>query len=238
MSSNKLKIIAVISMLIDHIGYLLFPDIIILRYFGRIALPIFAFFIAEGCFYTRNKIKYFLQVFVLAVICQTFYIANDLLNGGIKSIYLNVLFTFSLSIIVVSAYINILKTAKQKDNKKTIVAVSLFILSLLFVCFLQTALTPIFNIEITIDYGVAGILLPLFAALFKDKNKRFISFSIGTIIYCVVRFSYQPYVFFSLLALPLIFLYNGQRGRKNLKWFFYLFYPLHFAVIYGISLLK
>lgn len=54
MNRNQLKIIACISMLIDHIGYVLFPDVTVLRLIGRIAMPIFAFFIGEGCLYTKT----------------------------------------------------------------------------------------------------------------------------------------------------------------------------------------
>lgn len=57
LNNNQLKIIACIFMLIDYIGFFLYPEIIILRYIGRLAFPLFAFFIAEGAYYTKNKIK-------------------------------------------------------------------------------------------------------------------------------------------------------------------------------------
>ena len=60
LNGNILKIIAAISMFIDHMGFIFFPNITVFRIVGRIALPIYAFMIAEGCRYTRNKIKYFL----------------------------------------------------------------------------------------------------------------------------------------------------------------------------------
>ena len=89
MNSNQLKIIACIAMACDHIGFLLFPNLVFLRYIGRIALPIFAYFIAEGCLKTRSKFRYFMQVFIMAIICQIFYTAESLINGGIREIYLN-----------------------------------------------------------------------------------------------------------------------------------------------------
>ena len=55
LTNNQLKIIAMISMLIDHIGLQMFPDLLIFRIIGRLAFPIFAYMIAEGCFYTKNK---------------------------------------------------------------------------------------------------------------------------------------------------------------------------------------
>ena len=62
MSNTTLKIIACVSMLIDHIGYIFFPEYIVFRYLGRIAMPIFAFFIGQGCRYTKNRQKYHLSV--------------------------------------------------------------------------------------------------------------------------------------------------------------------------------
>ena len=66
LSGNALKIIAAVAMTIDHVGLMFFPQLKVLRIIGRIALPIFAFMIAEGCRYTRNKLRYFLTVFLLA----------------------------------------------------------------------------------------------------------------------------------------------------------------------------
>ena len=59
LNRNVLKIIALITMLIDHIGLVFFPGIEIFRIIGRISFPIFAFMIAEGCEHTENKKKYF-----------------------------------------------------------------------------------------------------------------------------------------------------------------------------------
>ena len=89
---NVLKLIAIIAMLIDHVGKLFFPHIIILQIIGRLAMPIFAFFIAEGFYYTKNKLKYFLTMLIFAVIAQIPYVF--LFSG------LNILFTFCLSLIL------------------------------------------------------------------------------------------------------------------------------------------
>ena len=63
LTGNALKIIAAISMFIDHMGLIFFPGVELFRILGRIALPIFAFMIAEGCKYTKNRLRYFLSVF-------------------------------------------------------------------------------------------------------------------------------------------------------------------------------
>lgn len=97
LSSNALKLIAALTMLIDHIGVILLPNVPILRVIGRIAFPIYAFMIAEGCAYTKNKLRYFLSVFLLGAVCQIVYGIFD------SEVYLGILITFSLSILVIHA---------------------------------------------------------------------------------------------------------------------------------------
>ncbi|MBQ8402939.1 MAG: hypothetical protein IJX55_00760, partial [Clostridia bacterium] len=92
-----MKIIAALAMFIDHAGYLMFPQYDILRIIGRMAFPIFAFMIAEGCKYTKNKARYFFTVFGLAAICQTVYYIFD------KSLFMSVLISFSLAILMIYA---------------------------------------------------------------------------------------------------------------------------------------
>ncbi len=237
MTSNQLKTVACITMAIDHVGFLLFPNIIILRYIGRIALPLFAYFIAEGCLHTRSKTKYFLQIFAMAIACQLFYIGESIIGGGIYSVYLNILFTFSLSIVVCSAYLRLAETVREKNKKRLAKDIALFAAALCLSVFCCTGLSWVFGIPVTIDYSMAGVLLPLSALIFTDKKKRFIAFSIGTVLYCLFWCFDRPYVWFALLALPLIALYNGKRGSRKMKWVFYFFYPLHFAVIYVIDLI-
>ena len=68
LSGNALKIIAAITMFIDHMGLMLFPKTLIFRYIGRLAFPIFAFMIAEGCRYTRNRLRYWGGLSALALL--------------------------------------------------------------------------------------------------------------------------------------------------------------------------
>lgn len=70
MNATTLKIIGMIAMTIDHIGYFLFPQSVGFRVIGRIAYPIFAYMIAEGCRYTRNKARYFLSIFCIGCVCS------------------------------------------------------------------------------------------------------------------------------------------------------------------------
>lgn len=236
MSRNALKIIACISMLIDHIGYVLFPQFKILRFIGRIALPIFAFFIAEGCRYTKSRPKYLLRVFSLAMLCQAVYFIEELISGTFDGIYLNILFTLSMSIVLCCLYLNAESSYKEKRNLSFTLNCSGFIvLSAVFayICFYGRS----FAFPIKIDYGFAGVMLPLFALIFTDKKKRFILFSCGLIIFNIATFENMHYIWFSLFSLIPLYLYNGEKGHFSKNIVFYAFYPLHMAAVYGVKLL-
>ena len=62
LSGNALKILGALSMLADHVGLMFFPEVTALRIVGRLAYPIFAYMIAEGCAHTRNRRRYFLRI--------------------------------------------------------------------------------------------------------------------------------------------------------------------------------
>ena len=116
LSGNILKIIGCIFMLIDHLGAILFPDLFILRIIGRLAYPIFAFMLAEGCYYTKNRLKHFLLIFIMAIIIQVvYYIA-------IKDYSLSIFMVFSISIILIYLYDYIHKTTSEileSEDKNT-----------------------------------------------------------------------------------------------------------------------
>ena len=99
MSSFVLKIIAIISMLVDHSGYLIFNSFSFMNYIGRLAFPIFAFLITEGYIHTSNLKKYFLRLLIFAVISQ---IPFMLLFPN--SFTLNILFTLALGLLAITVY--------------------------------------------------------------------------------------------------------------------------------------
>jgi len=216
LSGNALKLIAAAAMTIDHIGVMLFPNVILLRIIGRLALPIFAFMIAEGCKYTRNRRKYFGTVFGLGVACQIVYYLVD------GSMYLSILLTFSLSILTVYA----LDYWKQE---KTVLSALVFACTVACVFFL--------NQFFTIDYGFWGCMLPVFAAIPHKTEHDSPSLSSAFLGMGLIPlfFSIGGVQIYSLLALPLLYAYNGRRGKWNLKYFFYIFYPVHLAALQGIA---
>jgi hypothetical protein len=222
-------------MLIDHIGFLLLPEVTWLRYIGRLAMPLFAFFIAEGCRYTSNKLRYFLQIFLLGVACQSVYIAEQAIYGNIRSFYLNILITFSFSILICFAYLYWEKTLESGNTRKIYLS-ALLVLVTVFVAVGFSALCHYVNAEttyrLTIDYRLPGMLLPLAAVLSKDRKKQFLYYSLAIILFCVVNYTKTPYVWFALLDIPILACYNGQKGKSRLKYGFYLFYPAHLAILY------
>ena len=223
LTGNALKLMAILSMTIDHIGVHLFPDCQLLRILGRLALPIFAYMIAEGCRYTRNPRKYLLTILAVAVLCQVvFFLA-------MWSLYQCILVTFTLSILLIQS----LDRARTQETHQAAVITGLIWVGVTFVC---VGLPWILDhTDFAIDYGLWGVLLPVLIYLGRDQKERLLLTGMGLVILALSFSGLTQW--FSLLALPLLALYNGQRGKWRMKYFFYVYYPLHLVVIYGISLL-
>lgn len=219
LSNNTLKIIAMVSMLIDHIGLMIFPQYKILRIIGRLAFPIFAYMIAEGALYTRNRKKYFLLIFCMGAGCQAIYAI------AMQSLYLNILLTFTLSIATIFSVDNFID---KKTRSSLILAVS----TVLSVIFISVIAPEIFKEQgFHVDYGYLGVLFPVIVYYSKTKTAKIIS---AAAVLVAMAFINEIQVY-SLFAIPLLMLYNGKRGRLKLKYVFYIFYPLHLVVIYLID---
>ena len=246
LTGNMLKIIAAISMLADHIGIIFFPFDGIWRIFGRLALPIFAFMIAESAKYTRNKKRHFFTMFGLALICQIVYFIFDP-----KTVYMCILVTFSISTLLIYALQNFKRAlfSKNTDKFDKVLAGAIFFGGIL--------VTFVLNSIVTIDYGFIGCIAPLAVSLFDfkdtdapEKYKRLdkleyklICLAVPLIALIISNMMRKVFIIpytqiFSLLAIPLLLLYSGKRGTPKLKYFFYLFYPLHLALLEGISMLS
>ena len=215
LTGNQLKIIAMLAMTIDHIGVLLLPQWQVLRILGRLAMPIYAYMIAEGCHYTHDRMGYFLRLAGLALVCQIVYWIAD------HSLYQCILVTFSLSVGLICAVDNAQKGLLPRIGAIAVLAGAVLI------CVLLPRIIPGFDV----DYGIFGVLLPVIV-YFDSRSLR--SFLAGVLLLCLSLGGLQ---WWSLLAVPLLAMYNGQRGKHRLGWLFYLYYPLHLVVIYGISLL-
>ena len=221
-SNNQLKIIAMISMTMDHVGVALFPEIEWLRIVGRLALPIYAYMIAEGCHHTKNMGRYFGSMALLATLCQLVYFF------AMGSLYICILVTFSLSI----ALISLLKQAQQKSSFFWNLLLIIGVCGVFFLCEILPGRLP--HTDYEIDYGFIGVMIPV--CLYATKDKAGKSQVLLLALVCMSTI-YGGVQWWSLLAAPLLLLYNGRRGKWRLKWFFYLFYPVHLIAIYGISLI-
>ena len=239
MNANKIKLIACISMLIDHAGLLLFPSQIWMRCVGRIAMPIFGFFIAEGARYTKNRARYFGRTFMLGILCQTVYAAEEIINGGIRSVYLNILFTLSFAMLICFTYIDFEKSIVNADKTKVLVKGTVFVCTTVsFFAFdiFCTNSKELIGINVSYDYGFAGAILPLFALLQTDRKSKLLLFAVGLVFFALSLQSSLWYIWFSLLSIPILFCYNGKLGNKKFKYAFYIFYPLHLGVLYLLDI--
>ena len=222
LSNNQLKIIALVAMTIDHVGAYLFPQIQWLRIVGRLAFPIFAYMIAEGCHHTRNMGRYLGTMALFALACQTV----DYFATG--SLYMSILVTFTLSIGLIFCY----KKAEKRENPLWVALLVLGLVAARYICQQLPQLLP--DTDFGVDYGFIGVLIPWALYLVKNKNFRLVMLA-G----CLAVLAWNSYYiqWYALLSVPLIAFYNGQRGKKNLKWLFYIYYPAHLVAIYGISFL-
>ena len=215
LTSNQLKLLAMLTMTLDHIGVQMFPGALWLRIVGRLAFPIYAYMIAEGCAHTRNRRKYLLQMAGLALLCQLVYFF------AMGSLFQCILVTFTLSILLIYAY---------DTGSRPLTA-----LALLGVAFVTVALPRLLpGTDFAIDYGFFGVLVPVAAYLGETRREKLL-FTAGALV--ALAWSVGGIQWYSLAALLPLALYGGQRGKRRMKWLFYLYYPLHLAAIYGISLL-
>ncbi len=235
LNGNALKIIAALTMLIDHTGYILFPEFRFLRIIGRIAMPIFAFMIAEGCKYTKNKVRY---LSVVAAVAAIYQISYYFYNGKTK---LCILVTFSLSIIMIYALQYFYKAFFDKNAHFTKKALA----GLVFLA--SVAGTYVFTRFFTVDYYIFGCILPVIASLahFPESApswlKRFDCIPVSVILLGLGTFllSYKlgGIQMYSMISVLLLFFYSGKRGKFKMKYFFYIFYPAHLLVLELIAVL-
>lgn len=202
-----LKILAIVAMVIDHMGAVLFPEQLIFRYIGRLSFPIFCFLLVEGFVYTRNVYKYVMRLGIFAVVSEVPYdlaFCNEIFNWNKQ----NVFFTLCLGV----AVLYLLKNTRNNIEKAIYIVFAMFFAEML-----------------RSDYGAFGILLIIwFYMLYDDKAWKLAGGAMWSFYNGIGIQSYGA------LAMIPIALYNGKRGAK-LKYIFYLFYPLHLLLLYYIQ---
>ena len=217
LDGTALKLIALVTMTVDHIGYFLFPETEVLRYIGRLAFPIFAYMIGEGCRHTHDLRRYWARIFALGVLCQVFTVAFD------HSWYLNILLTFSGSLLL-WYFADRLQRKRTAGNAAALIAVAV---ALLAVCeVLPRFLT---KQHFQVDYGFLGMLIPVAVALLPKKPQKIAA--VALLLCLIALHNRYRMSWFALGAVPLLALYNGERRKWRLKYVFYVYYPLHVAVL-------
>ena len=258
-NGNTLKIIAIISMLIDHYASYLVsivkPDIYyVMRSIGRLAMPIFLYLIVQGFFYTKNIKKYIFRIFCLATMTQVILLILGIINKvyfkdyhSRENEYLGVLFSYTLSLVLISMieYKVIIPNLGKKFNlvlRTTIITLIMYIYVLVDIEFDMRI--PFMFVEI---YIIEKILMD------KDKNVLFLKRSFeGKFKYWFMKVIYVVFIELSFVssldfssyhpgykyaivytAIPLL-LYSGERGKNNklIKGVFYAVFPIQHLVFY------
>ncbi|MDO8594160.1 MAG: TraX family protein [bacterium] len=216
-SSSTIKLIAVLAMLIDHIGLLFFPEQLLWRVIGRLSFPLFALLIAEGFEKTGSVRKYFFRLLAFAAISQLPY-AFFMAAAGVSPYHLNIFFTLASGLLVLILF------------KKTSPAIAT--VGAILLC----AFTEWFGF----DYGAYGVLLILCSSLLlRFRNS-------GTILITLLSFGNTMVGFFlgilsvqlfATMSVPIAYFYNRERGRHLFpRHFFYWFYPVHMLILLCIWL--
>jgi len=210
-----LKWIAIITMTVDHVGLILYPEFTVLRSIGRLSFPLFAYLLILGMENTRNIRNYFTRLFIFALISQVpFFLAID--YGPFD--LLNIFFTLSFGLLFIHFF------------KKG----SLFVLVPLFA-----------SIVIPFDYGVYGIAVIGCMYILKENTKFgvFSLVLLNTLFLVPWNIQFLSIAAIPLIVLHKNGSLNITRETTEKvtipvwrKYFFYVYYPLHLTLIYIIKL--
>lgn len=204
-----LKWIAIAAMITDHVGALFYPQNIVFRIIGRVAFPIFCFLLVEGAMYTRNIRKYELRLLVFALISEVPF--DMAFYGGLTLEHQNVFFTLCIGLLMI-------EVMKYKG-------IVVYKVLAVFGAILLAE-------ELSVDYGAGGILIILcFYLLYRQPFWKQAAFAGMNYFY----FGPGVQSYAVLASIPML-LYNGRQGR-SMKYFFYIFYPLHLLILYLIRTL-
>ena len=262
-TGNTLKLIALITMVLDHIGYYFASELdygvlLTLRWLGRMAMPIYTYLVVQGFFYTKDFKKYVARMFVVATITQAIIALVGYVGFRITEMYypqvcesLNVLFTYAITLIILKLLHERIIIKKWDYTKN------------LSVRLLLTIVLCAVVVVAPMDYSYIGLVLSiLFYFIEKYKTKyliwtegfrqgigKYIKFDdskVVKVIYVVVLTlalaalaPVEPYPLPVILAIIPIALYNGERGNKSeiLKYGYYLAFPLQHLLLYSLAIM-
>lgn len=231
LDSTALLLLAILFMVLDHLWAAVVPGNLWMTCVGRLAFPIFAFQLCEGYRHTGDFRRYCLRLLVFALLSE---IPFNLFYAGslIFPFHQNVMFTLLLGLLAI-------RQADMLRREEGIKKKSLRCLALLLIFAGGVVLFP--------DYGLMGVMTVLCFFVFRDHRLfqlaamavlNIFAFKGQTIPVSLGARAFDfPIQGFALLALPLIWLYNGEKGPggKGLRLFWYIFYPLHMLALYFIQ---
>ena len=231
LDSTALRLLAILFMVLDHLWAAVVPGNLWMTCVGRLAFPIFAFQLCEGYRHTGDFRRYCLRLLVFALLSE---IPFNLFYAGslIFPFHQNVMFTLLLGLLAI-------RQADMLRREEGIKKKSLRCLALLLIFAGGVVLFP--------DYGLMGVMTVLCFFVFRYHRLfqlaamavlNIFAFKGQTIPVSLGARAFDfPIQGFALLALPLIWLYNGEKGPggKGLRLFWYIFYPLHMLALYFIQ---
>lgn len=204
--------VAAILMVIDHIGYIFFPDMLIWRIVGRLSLPLFAYGIAKGYGYSHEKgteERYLKKMLILAICSQVPYylMAGEGINIG---------FTWVCSLLLMMIL------SRTEISRLRVVLECLMVLCVAYL--------------LDVDYGIYGVLMP-FAVHSKYKyHKMFLHTVLLWAVYVAMNGIGGLIQVFACLSVPLLVILEPLNGKIRLpKRFFYVFYPAHIVILLAIN---
>ena len=216
LDGTMLKIIAMVSMVSDHVGDLFFPGVMWLRMIGRLAMPIFSFCIAEGYAHTRDKNRYLLRMGIFALISE---VPFDLaFEGKVGFGHQNIMLTFFLSILALKIF-DLIRGEEPRNIGKTVLGT----LAVLVMAGLALLLRADYTIFAVIAVFLFYVLRNRHPLVRSGVGVAFLALTRTMGYYCTTGFSLIP-----------LLLYNGKRGR-GLKWLFYAFYPGHLLLLFVLK---
>lgn len=256
----QLKMIALICMVFDHVHYMLAGQLGIPFWFGiigRVSAPIFIFITAQGMRHTRNQKKFMLRLYIASVLMiLTNGLVNDFLPHPQGALVINNIFaTLFLITWFIYAIEQVILSIKEKQillSMRAMVLFSMPILSSYITLHLmnsgQLNLFKLFyNFVPSVMFVEGGYFFVILGVGFyffsKAKWQTAVFYTVISLSYLFmvaqngwdfVNLFHLNYQWLMILALPLILLYNGKKG-KNSKWFFYIFYPSHVYLLLILS---
>ena len=221
LDGTTLKIIAMISMVFDHTGDVFSPNVMWPRMIGRLAMPIFSFFIAEGFAHTRDKKKYLVRLGLFALISEIpFDLAFD---GRLGLGHQNIMLTFFLAGLALMLFDRIRGGNGSEGERIPVVKTVLGVFAVAGIAALALLLRA--------DYTVFAVIAVFLFYVLRQKHPLLRS-GVGVAFLALTRtIDYYAATGFSFIPLSL---YNGQKG-KGLKCLFYIFYPGHLLLLAALK---